>query len=304
MERIFSKLLLPKNLATEEIYNMMYQLIVVVEVRFLIVYSKLTRMKSKAHLASHPLHPILVSFPIAFFTGAFVFDLFGVISNRPALSLVAYYLDIAGIIGALAAAVPGAIDYFMTIPPESSAKKRGTQHAIINLVNLGIFTYVWFYRRDASANPYLILGLEAIGVILLSIAGWMGGTLVHRNQIGIDHRYANAAKWNQEYINTEDKKIKVARVGEIKINAMKLMHINGKRIVIGNTEKGHVAFSDHCSHKGASLADGSMICGTVQCPWHGSQFDTNSGEVKAGPAKEKIDTYTLQEANGNIYLLL
>ena len=71
-------------------------------------------MKSKAHLASHPLHPILVSFPIAFFIGAFLFDLFGIITNRPPFSQVAYYLDIAGIAGALVAAVPGAIDYFMT----------------------------------------------------------------------------------------------------------------------------------------------------------------------------------------------
>jgi uncharacterized membrane protein/nitrite reductase/ring-hydroxylating ferredoxin subunit len=261
-------------------------------------------MKSKAHLASHPLHPILVSFPIAFFIGAFAFDLFGIITNRPTLSTVAYYLDIAGIIGALAAAVPGAIDYFMTIPPNSSAKKRGSQHAIINLINVGLFTYAWFYRRDASANPYFILGMEAIGVLLLSIAGWMGGTLVHRNQIGIDHRYANAAKWQQEYINTNEKRVKVAKAGEIKINAMKLLHINGQRIVIGNTEKGHVAFSDHCTHKGASLADGSLICGTVQCPWHGSQFDTYNGDVKAGPAKEKIEIYKLEEANGNIFLLL
>ena len=31
-------------------------------------------------------------------------------------------------------------------------------------------------------------------------------------------------------------------------------------------EKGYVAFSDYCTHKGASLADGALICGTVQCP--------------------------------------
>jgi uncharacterized membrane protein/nitrite reductase/ring-hydroxylating ferredoxin subunit len=261
-------------------------------------------MKSKAHLASHPLHPILVSFPIAFFIGAFLFDLFGIITNRPPFSQVAYYLDIAGIAGALVAAVPGAIDYFMTIPPKSSAKKRGSKHAIINLVNVGIFAYAWFYRRHETADPYLILGLEAIGVVLLSIAGWMGGTLVHRNQIGIDHRYANAGKWQQEYINTDEKRVKVANTGEIRLNAMKLMHINGQRIVIGNIEKGHVAFNDHWTHRGASLADGALICGTVQCPWHGSQFDTTNGEVKAGPAKEKIETYRLEEDNGKIYLIL
>jgi nitrite reductase/ring-hydroxylating ferredoxin subunit len=45
-----------------------------------------------------------------------------------------------------------------------------------------------------------------------------------------------------------------------------------------------------------------MICGTVQCPWHGSHFDVTTGDVKAGPAKEGIQTYPLTEIAGNVYL--
>jgi len=85
---------------------------------------------------------------------------------------------------------------------------------------------------------------------------------------------------------------------------MKLIHVNDKRIVIARTEKGYVAFDDHCTHKGGSLAGGAMICETVQCPWHGSQFDVNTGAVKAGPAKEKINTYNVSETNGKVYLNL
>ena len=62
------------------------------------------------------------------------------------------------------------------------------------------------------------------------------------------------------------------------------------------------AFSDHCSHRGGSLAGGAVICGTVQCPWHGSQFDVRSGDIKAGPAKEKILIYPIKENKGKIYL--
>jgi nitrite reductase/ring-hydroxylating ferredoxin subunit len=83
---------------------------------------------------------------------------------------------------------------------------------------------------------------------------------------------------------------------------MKLIHAKDKRIVIARTEQGYVAFDDRCSHKGASLAGGAMICGTVQCPWHGSQFDVKTGMVKAGPGNEKIQTYEIVESLGKVYL--
>lgn len=261
-------------------------------------------MKSKASIKSHPIHPILVSLPIAFFIGAFVFDLLSLITGNHSFWQTGYYSAIAGIIGAILAAVPGAIDYFFTVPPKSSAKKRATKHALINVVNLVLFIVIVFYRQKENANTSVVIIAEAIGVILLSIAGWMGGTLVHRNQIGIDHRYAEAGKWKEAYFDTNDQKIQVADAKELKLNAMKLVHVNKQRIVIGRTEKGYVAFSDHCTHRGGSLADGTLICGTVQCPWHGSQFDVESGVVKAGPAKEKIITYRLEEKEGKIFLLL
>jgi len=47
-----------------------------------------------------------------------------------------------------------------------------------------------------------------------------------------------------------------------------------------------------------------MICGTVQCPWHGSQFDVSTGQLKAGPAKQGIVIYRLTENNGKVYLHL
>jgi nitrite reductase/ring-hydroxylating ferredoxin subunit/uncharacterized membrane protein len=261
-------------------------------------------MKSKAHLKSHPLHPILVAFPIAFFIGALIFDLLSIISDNNNFWQTGYYLAIAGIISAVVAAVPGAIDYFFTVPPKSSAKKRGTKHALINLTNVALFAFAVYYRGTNGADTTIVLAIEITGVILLSIAGWMGGTLVHRNQIGIDHRYANAGKWNEEYIDAENERIEVASTDELKLNAMKLVHVNKQRIAIGRTEKGYVAFSDHCTHRGGSLADGALICGTVQCPWHGSQFDVETGTVKAGPAKEKIITYKVEEKDGKIFLLL
>jgi nitrite reductase/ring-hydroxylating ferredoxin subunit len=44
------------------------------------------------------------------------------------------------------------------------------------------------------------------------------------------------------------------------------------------------------------------MCGVVQCPWHGSQFDVRSGQVKAGPAKKAIVTYPVTVEGGDVMI--
>ncbi len=261
-------------------------------------------MKSKANFKGHPLHPILVSFPIAFLIGTLIFDVLGLVYDRNNFYTTAMYLEIAGIGFALLAAVPGIIDYIFVIPPKSSAKKRGATHGLINITMVIIFSVALLLRQKGDASFMIIIGLEIAGVILLSIAGWLGGTLVFRNQIGVDIRYAHAGKWKEEYINNADGEIDVASIDELKVNQMKLIHIKGKRIVVCRTEKGYAAFDDHCTHRGGSLAGGAMICGTVQCPWHGSQFDVHSGTVVAGPANKNISVYPVKETDKLVYLIL
>jgi uncharacterized membrane protein/nitrite reductase/ring-hydroxylating ferredoxin subunit len=260
-------------------------------------------MRSKASIKGHPLHPTLIAFPVAFLSGTFIFDILSVVLNKQALWQTAWYLEIAGIVGALIAAVPGVIDFVGTVPPKSSAKKRAAQHGLINVTHLILFFIAWRLRTDEIITKVWILSIESVAVVLLSIAGWLGGTLVFRNQIGVDPRYANAGKWNEAYFN-ETAPLEVATSDELKLNQMKLLHVAGKRIVLGRTEEGYVAFDDHCTHKGGSLAGGSMICGTVQCPWHGSQFNVMTGEVAAGPAEKNITTYPVSERNGKVYLEL
>ncbi len=262
-------------------------------------------MRSTAQIKGHPLHPILVCFPIAFYIGTFVFDILAVTSDTAFLH-TAWYLNICALLTAVVAAIPGAIDYFKTIPPESSAKKRGTQHALINVSVLLLFAIAFIIRAASDDIPpsTIIILIEAVGVILLFIAGWMGGTLVYRNQIGVDIRYAHAGKWKEERIDSHEGEIEVATSDELKINQMKLIHIRDRRVVLGRTEDGYAAFSDFCTHRGGSLAGGSMMCGTVQCPWHGSQFSVKDGTVEAGPAKMPIAVYPVVERNGKVFVLI
>lgn len=261
-------------------------------------------MKSTAQIKGHPLHPILVCFPIAFYIGTFVFDILAT-TRDPAFFHTAFYLNIAAIGTAVLAAIPGLIDYVKTVPPNSSAKKRGARHGLTNVAVLILFASALILRLVSDYPPTTaIMALEGVGVILLLFAGWMGGTLVYRNQIGVDIRYAGAGKWKEQHISTHEGEIEIADAGELEVNQMKLLHINGRRIVLGKTEDGYAAFSDYCTHRGASLAGGAMICGTVQCPWHGSQFDVKDGTVCAGPARMPIAVYPIVEKNGKVYLLL
>jgi uncharacterized membrane protein/nitrite reductase/ring-hydroxylating ferredoxin subunit len=261
-------------------------------------------MKSKVNIQSHPLHPILIPFPIAFFTGTLLCHVTGWWLNRADLLTTAYYLNIGGIVFALLAAIPGFIDFLYTVPPKSSGKKRAAKHGMINVIMLLCFIIAFFYRSRETSNQLFLASLEIIGVSLMIIAGWLGGTLVYRNQIGVDIRYANAGKWKEASFDKDKGEIEVADVDELKVNSMKLLHLKDKRIVLARTEDRYTAFEDRCSHRGGSLAAGSTICNVVQCPWHGSQFDIISGVVRSGPAKEGIKIYTVKEREGKIILVL
>ena len=261
-------------------------------------------MRSAASYQGHPIHPALIPFPFAFLTGAFLFDLVGLLLDRPALWATGSHLALAGVASALLAASAGAVDYFRTVPPESTAKKRATKHALANVAAMVLFAGAWILRGGADPAPGMLhLGLEAAGTVLLVIGGWMGGTLSFRNQIGVAHRYAGAGKWKQARLKSQPGvALVVAERDDLQPNQMKLLEVDGRRIVLGRTETGYVAFEDRCTHRGGSLAGGAMICGTVQCPWHGSQFDVKDGTVRAGPAEEGIATYPVEERDGKVLL--
>lgn len=262
-------------------------------------------MRSRASIKGHPIHPALIPFPFAFLVGALVFDAGGVFLDRPALWTSGAYLALAGVGAALIAAIPGLIDYFFTVPPNSSARSRATKHMLLNLTAVALFAVAWIVRGSVESRPEMLqLVLEAAGAGLLTMGGWMGGTLAFRNQIGVDHRYARAGKWSEERISSDDGTAIVAHSGELEIDQMKLVHVNGRRIVLARTADGYVAFDDRCTHRGGSLAGGTMMCGRVQCPWHGSQFDVASGAVKAGPAEKEIETFRVERKGNELHIVV
>ena len=259
-------------------------------------------MRSKANFQGHPIHPILIAFPIGFAFGALGFDVAGRLGNWPSVWSTGGYLSAAAVISGLVAAIPGLIDYFTVVPPGSSAKKRATYHMLVNVCSLVLIAGGWIFRNGQSLWPAnWTIVLEAGGICFMTVGGWLGGTLVYRNQIGVDHRYAQAGKWKEEHAEGKPgEAVKVATADELKVGQMKLVHLGDRRIVVARLEDGHVAFDDHCTHKGGPLSDGVLACGMVTCPWHGSQFNVITGDVESGPAEKNLHTYAVEETGGEV----
>src|SRR5690348_7947824 len=180
-------------------------------------------MRSAAQFKNHPIHPMLIPFPIAFLIGGTVADFAGTIGHRAGWSTGASYLLIAGVVMALLAAVPGAVDYFRSVPPNSSGRKRATKHAIVMVSVVVIFIIAIALKGWPPREAGVVgLALEVIGAGALTFGGWLGGTLVNRNFISVEHRYANAGKWKEISIQRraaqESGGAFVAKADELKVD--------------------------------------------------------------------------------------
>lgn len=255
---------------------------------------------------NHAIHPALIPFPFAFLLGAAAFNLLGRVFDQPAWWVTGGHLAVAGACAAVLAAIPGVVDYLYTVPPRSSGKARATRHGLANLTAVSIITGSWWLRGGSAEPPTAItLTLDVLGATTLSYAGWLGGTLVSRNLISVDHRYANSGKWQDVAVKgRRGDAVPVGSADELEEGQMKLLRVNGKRIALARTPDGYVAFDDRCTHRGGSLAGGVLIDGIVHCLWHGSQFECASGQVHCGPAKQPVRSYEVKVERNVVKLVL
>ncbi len=143
-------------------------------------------MESKAKVLGHPIHPMLIVFPLGLLATSFFFDLIRAAGGGPSFSRASFYMIAAGIIGGLVAAVFGLVDW-LAIPNGSRAKRVGALHGILNVVVVGIFIISWGIRYadpDEQMTPAVVL--SAIAVALALVSGWLGGELVDRLGVGVD----------------------------------------------------------------------------------------------------------------------
>ena len=143
-------------------------------------------MESRAKLLGHPIHQMLIVFPLGLLATSLFFDVIAFAANVPGLFQASYYMIAAGIISALVAAVFGLIDY-LGIPSGTRAKRIGTMHGVGNVVIVVLFAASWLLRRGHVTDPGVFaVVLSALGAALGGVTGWLGGELVDRLGVGVD----------------------------------------------------------------------------------------------------------------------
>ena len=143
-------------------------------------------MESKTKILGHPAHQILVVFPLGLLATSLVFDAISLITRKPKSGEQAQAMVGAGLVGGLAAAPWGMIDW-LAIPERTRAKEIGRWHGVGNVIVLSLFGASWLTRRNApeklGGSPFL---LSLLGGGLAMLTAWLGGELVDRLGVGVD----------------------------------------------------------------------------------------------------------------------
>ena len=143
-------------------------------------------MKSRARLLGHPIHTLLIVFPLGLLLTATLFDLWAWGTGSRFWNNLALYLIVAGVVGGLAAAPFGLVDW-LAIPRGTRAKAIGAWHGGGNVLVLALFALSLILRlRSPDVDPTWPLILALAGAAGALITGWLGGELVVRLGIGVD----------------------------------------------------------------------------------------------------------------------
>ena len=141
--------------------------------------------RSTAQIAGHPIHPMLIPFPIAFFFSTFVCDLLFWRTGYPIWATAATWLLGAGLIMAALAALAGLTDFLgeQRIRDLSDA----WWHAGGNIVAVLISLYNFYTRYESGAAAVVPTGLvlSLIVVLILLFTGWKGWEMVYRHRVGV-----------------------------------------------------------------------------------------------------------------------
>jgi uncharacterized membrane protein len=144
-------------------------------------------MRSRARALGHPMHPMLIVFPLGLWTAAVIFDLVYVLNGNETFSQVGFWNITAGLVGALVAAVTGLVDW-LAIPGGTRAKSVGLLHGALNAGVVVLFLIAWLIRLDTAGHQPGALGfvIEVVAIAVGTGAAWFGGELVGRLGIGVD----------------------------------------------------------------------------------------------------------------------
>jgi uncharacterized membrane protein len=146
-------------------------------------------MPSPASIGGHPIHPMIIPFPIALWVFSLVADIIYLWRGNPVWrDWVAFYTLLGGILGAAVAAVPGLIDWLSL--KDREVVKIANWHARLNVIALLVFAASFYLRTTEGASlvsdSYTVpIALSVLGVVLITISGWLGGEMVFKHGVAV-----------------------------------------------------------------------------------------------------------------------
>jgi nitrite reductase/ring-hydroxylating ferredoxin subunit/uncharacterized membrane protein len=229
----------------------------------------------------HPLHPVLVMVPIGSWTSASLIDLtLGGRSSPAARRLVGL-----GVLSALPSVLSGLADWSDTAGAE---QRVGLTHATLNSVAVALYAASWWARRRRGpAGTVLALA----GMAVATGAGYLGGHLIYSQGVGVDTNsfHSGPGDW-----------LPVSAVEDIPADGGRAVAAGRTRVLLFRRGSQVGAVENRCSHRGGPLVEGMLGPDCVTCPWHGSRFDLERGEVLSGPATVAQPVYETRVTAGQV----
>jgi uncharacterized membrane protein len=146
-------------------------------------------MYSKVKILGHPIHPMLVAYPIALYTSTLVAYIIYAANKDPFFFKAAVAANLAGVVMAAITALPGFIDWAVGIPSGVPAKSHGLTHMLLNVTALVLFVINAIIHTGSWTNPSgeasgIILAL--LGVLCTVGAGYFGWTMIQTDHVGVE----------------------------------------------------------------------------------------------------------------------
>ena len=144
-------------------------------------------MSGPVKILGHPVHPMLVVYPLGLLSTGVIFDLIAMGIGNEGFYVVSYWMIAAGLVGGLLAAIFGFMDW-LSIRSGTRAKSVGGWHGLGNLAIVLLFATSWWLRSGAEdyVPGTLAFILSLLGFGLALVTGWLGGELVYRLGMAVD----------------------------------------------------------------------------------------------------------------------
>jgi len=218
----------------------------------------------------HPLHVILTDVPLGCWTAAAVFDFLEAAGSRR-LGRGADGAIMLGLVGAAGTAVTGLADWSKIGGGE--ARRIGLAHGLLNTTATACYIASLWLRHNHARRAGRKFAFA--GLLISAVAGYLGGHLVYKERLGVDH--------SADYPPPEDF-VPVLAETELPENELKRVTANGMPVLLVRRDQRIYAIGETCAHLGGPLSEGKLEDTSVRCPWHGSCFSLEDGRVLEGPS--------------------